>query len=118
MHRNIPPLRRQRILARKNGPNVFRNARSRPRRLIYLSARERQGANGRCPNQKRREPSCYNGWVCRPAGRSLPGKLLRSLRHLGGPTGERKVRAPQDTVVGNAHRPNKDRESATESIPP
>jgi len=40
--------------------------------------------------------------------------------------GERKVRAPQDAVVGNAHRPKppttreaaKDRESATESIPP
>ena len=37
---------------------------------------------------------------------------------------ERKVRAPQDTVVGNAHRPrtilgpSQDRESATESIPP
>src|SRR5262245_9525420 len=38
--------------------------------------------------------------------------------------GERKVRAPQDTVVGNAHRPRQpplaaeDRESATERIPP
>ena len=43
--------------------------------------------------------------------------------------GERKVRAPQDAVMGNSHRPNflppgdqrrktKDRDSATESIPP
>src|SRR5262249_32107767 len=35
--------------------------------------------------------------VCRPAGRSLPGPLAGAR--------ERKVRAPQDAVVGNAHRP-------------
>jgi hypothetical protein len=41
------------------------------------------------------------------------------------PSRQRKVRAPQDAVVGNAHRPKpalrgqpKDRDSATESIPP
>src|SRR5207244_12531302 len=43
--------------------------------------------------------------IRRPAGRSLPGKPLDPLRRTGRRTGERKVRAPQDTVVGNAHRP-------------
>ena len=45
---------------------------------------------------------CYNKEIRRPAGRSLPGKAV-GLACRG--TGERKVRAPQDTVVGNAHRP-------------
>jgi len=37
-------------------------------------------------------------------------RLERAGRSLGGPTGsfERKVRTPQGTVVGNAHRPRND----------
>src|SRR5262245_53811393 len=41
----------------------------------------------------------------RLAGRSLPGET--ACLEAGGRPRERKVRAPQDTVVGNAHRPSR-----------
>jgi len=59
------------------------------------------------------------GWTV--TARETGGVLGTIHRRIG----ERKVRAPQDAVVGNAHRPipevkllEKDRESATERIPP
>ena len=74
---------------------------------IPFAARETRGAwliHGRTTGAT--EHVCYNDAVCKSAGRSLPAKPPGLLRHLGRRTGERKVRAPQDAVVGNTHRPS------------
>jgi hypothetical protein len=71
------------------------------------------------PARSRNFPAASIGYT-----RKVRESAGRSLSHGAQAQGKRKVRAPQDTVVGNSHRPRrpprvaKDRESATESIPP